>query len=397
MEDLGEAKVLTTAINEYRDLIVSVISNQRLKDKANQLFDTSPVSRGGAREVHWLKSKFENFPLSAVFTLMSQIQFDIKSTEVEIFSSIASESFESDIGVNKIIAYTIPTSRDVIVGDNFEAKVTLIGYDTTMVPEVFIYDFDRNGNRIPNKQKQIESKKGITDFTIPARKEGTFWWGGVLRLRDKKGEYKSFNFKDYYNVSNPIVVVSPEKMNVLYKGVSGGNPLSISVPGIPSKDLIVEAQGIRKGKDNLYYIDVTNYRSTMANIVVKSRNSDNSIKTVGVKKFRVKDIPNPMGTVRGEIDPKMALSSLKRSTVGVKFDNFDFKVDIVVNSFNLKIPGQPSILVRGNKMSRRANQYLNKVKVDESIQITNIKVSLVGNTSYRIKRVAPVIVNIISK
>ena len=396
LDNKGKAKDLTAVVNEYRDLVISLVSNKRLIDKTNEIFDTSPVDRGGVQKVHWLKSKFENFPLSAVFTMLSQIQFDVKSTEVEVFRSVASEGFASDIGVNKFIAYTIPDSRDVVSGNSFKAKVTLIGYDTTMVPEVFLYKFDRKGNQISKEKNELVTKKGVAEIAIPTGGKGKFWWGGVLKIKDKQGEYKSFNFKDYYNVFDPIVVVSPEKMNVLYRGVSDGNPISISVPGVAPKDIIVQTQGIRKIRDNLYSIDVTNFRGRIAKIVVKARYG-NTIKNMGVKQFRIKDIPNPMGTVRGETEPSMSLSALKKSTIGVKFDNFDFKVNVVINSFKLKIPGQPSLTIRGNKMNRKSVLYLNKVKVDESIQITNIKASLVGNSRYKIKKVSPVIVNIISK
>ncbi|TYA77681.1 GldM family protein, partial [Seonamhaeicola marinus] len=67
--------------------------------------------------------------------------------------------------------------------------------------------------------------------------------------------------------------------------------------------------------------------------------------------FRIKDLPKPTGTVRGEDGAlKMQRNSLEISTVGAKFDDFDFELPLRVTGFKFKVPGQPTITVNGNKL-----------------------------------------------
>ena len=71
--------------------------------------------------------------------------------------------------------------------------------------------------------------------------------------------------------------------------------------------------------------------------------------------FRIKDIPTPVGTVRGEDGTvKMQRNSLEISTISASLPDFDFNLDLNVSGFSLKVPGQPTIRVSGNKLDSNA-------------------------------------------
>jgi len=110
--------------------------------------------------------------------------------------------------------------------------------------------------------------------------------------------------------------------------------------------------------------------------------------------FRIKDLPKPTGTIRGEDGSiKMQRNALEISTVGAKFDDFDFELPLNVTGFKFKVPGQPTIDVNGNKLDSRAKSALLKAKRGEDVQIFDIEAKASG-VSVILKKVSPIIIEI---
>jgi gliding motility-associated protein GldM len=111
--------------------------------------------------------------------------------------------------------------------------------------------------------------------------------------------------------------------------------------------------------------------------------------------FRIKDIPRPTGTVRGEDGSvSMQRNSLEISTIGAKLDDFDFELPLEITEFSFKVPGQPTITVKGNKLNSRAKAALRKAKRGSGVQIFKIVAKIKGNSSYKLKKVSPVFVEL---
>ena len=113
------------------------------------------------------------------------------------------------------------------------------------------------------------------------------------------------------------------------------------------------------------------------------------------KTFRIKDIPAPQGSIRKETGiVKMPKTSLGNTTVGAVLPDFDFDLTLSTSGFTIKVPGQSAVVVRGNRMDAQAKKAINRAKRGDIIAIFDIKSSLVGNTSYKIKNASPVSVEI---
>jgi hypothetical protein len=95
-----------------------------------------------------------------------------------------------------------------------------------------------------------------------------------------------------------------------------------------------------------------------------------------------------MGVVKG---PK---SNLQIATIGAKLVDFDFEVGLNVIGFNLKVTGQPTVVVTGNKLNAQCNAVLSKAVRGDQVTISEIKTKLVGAGSYLLPRTAPVIFEI---
>mgnify|MGYP001135981785 FL=1 len=109
------------------------------------------------------------------------------------------------------------------------------------------------------------------------------------------------------------------------------------------------------------------------------------------QKFRIKDIPSPRGAVRKEMGyVKMPKTTLDRVTISAELPDFDFDLKLAVSGFKIKVPGQSAVVVRGNKMNAQAKKAIARAKRGDVIGIFDIKSSLIGNSSYKIKNAAAV-------
>ena len=111
----------------------------------------------------------------------------------------------------------------------------------------------------------------------------------------------------------------------------------------------------------------------------------------------MKEIPTPLGAVRGENETSMPLTNIKLSKISAMLKDFEFDLKLKVSSFNVKIPGRREFKVRGNTFDAKVKKALNRVPIGETIQVRNIKATLEGNSSYRIAKVIPALVTISSK
>ena len=114
--------------------------------------------------------------------------------------------------------------------------------------------------------------------------------------------------------------------------------------------------------------------------------------------FRIKDIPRPVGSIRGETGEgscvRMQREGLKIASVGAALEDFDFDLGLKVTGFSFKVSGQPTVIVSGNKLSEQAKSVLNRARRGETVQIFDINASLIGNSTYKLKKISPVCIEL---
>jgi len=141
-------------------------------------------------------------------------------------------------------------------------------------------------------------------------------------------------------------------------------------------------------------MNVTAVKGREVNIKVSGKLA-NGESVSSSKKFRIKDIPRPVGTVRGEDGAiKMARNALSIASIGAILPDFDFDIKLKVTGFKFKVEGQPTASVRGGRLDAKAKSALRKAKRGSSIQIIDIKARLTTNAKYRLKKISPVIVEL---
>ena len=110
--------------------------------------------------------------------------------------------------------------------------------------------------------------------------------------------------------------------------------------------------------------------------------------------FRIKDIPAPVGAIRGETGlVRMQRQGLEISSVSAVLEDFDFDINLNVSGFSLKVPGQPTVRVNGTKLNGAAVSAIRKAGRGETVQIFDINAKVSGS-GVMLKKTAPVIIEL---
>jgi gliding motility-associated protein GldM len=378
-----EGQEFLDQINGYRDAVIKIIGeNSPLAATIKSRFDTSPQETKKNGKQLWLKNRYEGFPLISTITNLTSMQTDIRTTQSEIFGNLLGGQLESDVSMSNYKTILIPEKSAFFQGENFKGKIVLGRYDASLVPSEVIV----NGNKITT----IEEGGAILDF--PA---------GAVGEREIKGKFVFIEngvpveiaiSSSYAVIPKPnSAVISADKMNVVYRGVP--NPMTISIPGIPDNLVNASGAGLSKAAGiGKYIMTPGTGREVKINVTGKLPNGQS---VSSAQDFRIKDIPSPSGAIRKQSGyVKMPSSSLENSTVSAELPDFDFDLTLNTSGFTIKVPGQSAVVVSGNKMNDAAKKAIAKAKRGDVITIFDIKSSLSGNSSYKIKDASAVSIEI---
>ncbi|PWG04659.1 type IX secretion system motor protein PorM/GldM [Polaribacter aquimarinus] len=373
-------------INGYRNNLITILGNDsKFANVINKRFSTDPVvpkkKDGSKKPRPWLDYRYKGFPLVASLTNLTQMQADIKNTESDIVTDLLGGQLESEVSMTNYNGIVKLEKNAFYPGDEVVGTVVLGREDPSLKPSRVVLD----GKPYDN------FKEGAVNLNLRAGNVGDKQIKGTIYFMEN-GEEVPVPFSTSYSViSKPnSAVVSADKMNVVYRGVQ--NPLTISIPGVPANLVKASAPGLRQVKGSSYTISPKGGNEVTINVSGKLQDGT-PIKTP--KTFRIKDIPAAMASARGQygIVP-MPKTSLGRTPIGAGLPDFVFDLKLKVNSFKVKVPGQVTVLVNGTVFNARAKKALSKAKRGDVVTIFDVNASIVGNSSYKLKKVLPVSIQI---
>jgi gliding motility-associated protein GldM len=351
-------------------------------NKIEKRFATNPIkSKEAGATLPWIDYNYKGFPLIATVTKLTQLQADVKATESDVMASM----FQSDL----IAAASLTAYQPIVVleksvffqGEAVKGKIILGKFDPKLIAKSVVV----NGSSVP-------ALAGQANFSFGSGNIGEHPITGSFNF-DENGKVISLPINDkYVVVARPkSATISADKMNVVYRGVV--NPMTITFAGISADKVTATAPGLSSaGSPGAY--SMRPGAGTEVVINVSGKLPDNSLVS-DRRTFRIKGIPAPVGTIRGEMGvvrgPK---SSLEISTIGAKLVDFDFEVGLDVVGFNFKVTGMPTVVVQGNKLNAQCKSVLSKVGRGDQVTISEIKTKLVGAGSYLLPRTAIVIYEI---
>lgn len=286
----GKGKILKNKIDSYRNTITSLINDQQKINIINTELSTEPTPRAKSENKDWLAGSFESMPSVAVLTYLSELQSNIKQAEGEALNSLLKNIDVSDFRVNELNAFVIPESKIVMRGMSYKANVVLAAIDTTQRPKVIV-----NNKEIAN---------GLLE--IAANTLGNQHVKGHLEMLSPDGSIRQIPFAQDYTVIEPMATVAPLLMDVVYAGID--NELSISVPGVATQDVSVNATGgslVRKG--NNWIVRPTGGIGTKLTVSVSAR-VNGVQRTMANKEFRIRKLPDPSAFIAYTDDKGVAKS-----------------------------------------------------------------------------------------
>ena len=373
----GNGAKLKAALADYREFMkTEAEGNDLLMNSIEGTFDLSDHKHDGTT-ISWEQHKFEHFPLISVLTFLTKMQSDVRTSEANVIDYLQKNITASDLKFTGVRTVVMPKSTFVTKGGEYEADVFLAAFDDTQNPTVTI-----NGQELSEE----DIVGGVAKVRFPANRVGETTWNGEIKLV-QNGEEKVFPVEGAFNVAPPSVVISPTKMNVLYRGVD--NPLEISVPGVDPSNLIVSGTGVKKS-GNGYIADVTRNKGGELKISVSVRDGDKT-SNMGSKLFRVKNLPDASGSIFGKTEGLMSANLIKKAKVEAKFNNFDFELPLTVTSFQIIVPPFAPIDCKGSTLNSNARAALDKAKPGTPVIIRNIR----AKTGKGIKpKVAPITIDL---
>ena len=324
-------------------------------------FDLSDVVNKDKIKVKFLDYHFKGFPAIASLAKLSAWQSDAKKAESDVIAAALGKAAVQAASYSNYQAIVVLDKNAYFQGEKVTGKVVLGRYDENTKPE-------RVSGAVLDPATG-QAKINLTAGSVGEQKIG----GEFTFIEDGKTIPLKFN-GTYVVVPRPnSAIISADKMNVVYRGVD--NPISVTFPGVASDKVSASAPGMSGGTNGKYVLRPGAGSELI--ITASAKLPDGS--TVSDKKpFRIKGLPNPTGKIRGEIAAVGQTSNLEVSTVTAQLEDFDFPVSVNVTEFTIKVPGEPTIKVSGNKMDGRARSAIKKAKRGDVIVISNIKATFTG-------------------
>lgn len=374
-------KQVMAALETYTAEMKAALGGEKkyaaILNQLNKSFDLSDVTNKEGKKIKYLEYHFKGFPAIASLAKLSMWQNDAKKLEADVITNALGKAAIDEASYSKFEAIVVLDKNAYFQGEKVTGKVVLGKYD----PNAKFEGFDGPG-KLVNGQAIIESTAGSVG---EQNLQGSFNF-----VED--GKKINLPFKgSYVVVPRPnSATISADKMNVVYRGVV--NPITISFAGVSDNNVTASAPGMTKGSGVGKY-NISPGQGNELTINVSAKLPDG--KTVADKKvFRIKSIPAPVGAIGGQTGITQGQKSrLEVSQVTAVLQDFDFDVKLKVVQFSFKVPGQPTVVVSGDRVNAQCKAALARATRGDQVTISEIKTKLEGS-DINLKQTAPVIYEI---
>jgi len=335
-------------MDTYKNGMLTLLgdSNPTLSAQIEVDFSSADITGDDGITKDYISYNYVAFPLVSSLTKMTQIQNDIKSVENELLSSLLSGNLKALAKMDNYETVMTTSKGAYYTGSTFDGMLSLGRVDASTKPARVELKID--GKDV--KEDQYEFDGGRVVLKVGTGGVGDHKISGKLIYLQDGNEVEVLVDKKFTTINKPnAATIAADKMNVVYRGVS--NPMTITFAGV--------------------------------------RDSAT---------FRIKDIPRPTGTIRGEDGDggcvRMQRQGLQKSSIGAALQDFDFDLKLNVTGFSFKVSGQPTIKVNGRKLNTQATNALKRAKRGETLQIFDITANIAGNSGYKLKKISPICVEL---
>jgi gliding motility-associated protein GldM len=338
--------------------------------------------------VKWETKNFFHNPLAAVIPVMTKLQVDVQNAQADMLSALLGGIEGKSYKFTNLVPLVVPQTSYILQGDTFRADVLLAAYDGTNPPRFYVEDKKWDGkdsSALTDVTEEMQLRiggNGLGELKIAANQVGLgeHQFKGKIVYSGPSGDEDYSFYVPKFTVASPALVISPSKMNVFYRGLP--NPVEISVPGIPQDKLRPSISGGHTlTKDGGEWV-VKPGKANEAIISVSAEMPDGSVVNMGKKEFRVKRIPDPVPVFAGKRPSDSTVPKGDMSVaagVRAEMENFDFDVNVKVESFNMIFIRDGQVIEKtanSNRVTDEMQANMKKVGKGQKIYIEKIKVKL---------------------
>ena len=379
-------------MDAYKNGMVALLgdTNPTLTSQINVDFSSADIIDGDGVTKNYISYNYVAFPLVSSLTKMTQIQNDIKSVENELLSTLLSGNLKALAKMDNYETVMTTSKGAYYTGSTFDGMLSLGRVDASTKParvELLV-----DGKEI--KDNQFEFDGGRVVLKVGTGSVGDHKITGKLVYMQDGNEVEVLVDKKFTTINKPNnATIAADKMNVVYRGVS--NPMTITFAGIQDNKIRANAAGLTRVKGSAYAMNPGTGREVTINVSGTLPDGD-PVRDSAT--FRIKDIPRPTGTIRGEDGDggcvRMQRQGLEKSSIGAALQDFDFDLKLNVTGFSFKVSGQPTIKVNGRKLNSQASGALKRAKRGETLQIFDITANIAGNSGYKLKKISPICIEL---
>lgn len=388
-----EGQEFLDKVNKYRTDMMAALPDSiypNIRKALDKNFSTGSVKDRDDKDREWLNYNYEGFPLVASLTKLTQIQADIKTTQSEVLSKMLAGKQDQALSFTNYNTFMDTEKSAYYAGETFNGSILLGRTDASTQPKRVELTLD--GRKLTETQYTIEGGRVV--LNISAGGAGDHKIEGSLFYGEGGDEVEVEVKTGFATISKPnSAVIAADKMNVVYRGVV--NPMTVSIPGIPDSKVSASGAGLSKVSGSKYSMSPGQGRTVT---ITASGTLPDGQRISTPAEFRIKDIPRPTGTIRGETGDggavKMNRQGLEISSVGAALQDFDFDLKLDVTGFSFKVSGQPTVRVNGRKLDGAAKGALRRAKRGDVVQIIDIQARISGNSGYKLKKISPVIIEL---
>ncbi|MGO4920150.1 gliding motility protein GldM [Maribacter spongiicola] len=391
-ETLSEdGKKFMSNLTGYRDQVAAIVP-KALKQSVIDRFQTGDengkVEKRDGTKQDWINYHYEGYPLVASLAKLTQLQADVKMTEEAALKSMLAGELTNQVSLKNFATSLSSTKSAYYAGEKYDGKIIISKTDNSSTPVKAELTLD--GRKL-TEGSDYKLEAGGVKMLIGSGSAGDHEVKGTIYFKQDGEEIPVEVKNSFATISKPnAALIAADKMNVVYRGVA--NPMSISIPGIPNNKVRASAPGLKAVSGSSYVMTP----GTGRNVTITASGTLPDGQSVSSNsEFRIKDIPRPEGSVSKQTGSiKLPKRNVEIATIGAGLEDFDFDLNLAVSGFKFKVPGQPTVSVRGNKMDAKAKQALSRAKRGDIVQIFDIEAFITNNKSYKLKKVSPVVVEI---
>jgi len=390
-DNLSEGgKEFMKRLTDYRDNVAAIVPST-LKGSVIDRFKTGNEdgkvqAKDGMQD--WINYHYEGYPLVASLAKLTALQADVKVTEEAALKSMLEGELTSQVSLKNFATSLSASKSAYYTGEKYDGKIIISKTDNSSTPVRAELTLD--GRKL-SEGADYKLEAGGVKMLIGSGSAGDHEVKGTIYFKQDGEEIPVEVNNSFATISKPnAALIAADKMNVVYRGVA--NPMSISIPGIPNNKVRASAPGLKEISGSKYVMNPGTGRTVT---ITASGTLPDGQPISSKSEFRIKDIPRPEGSVSKQTGSiKLPKRNVEIATIGAGLEDFDFDLNLAVSGFKFKVPGQPTVSVRGDKMDAKAKAALSRAKRGDIVQIFDIEAYITNNKSYKLKKVSPVVVEI---